>query len=221
MVKDGDLILCDIGAKKYNICSDITTTFPVNGKFTKLQKDIYDVVLDSQLEIIKNIKPGVFYQEITKKGDLKLLEGLKALGILKGEMEDLEKSRVLSIFMPHSYSHYLGFITHDVGPPLSPFLLERIGKDLQNEDDQPVINYPNCKDYQKNCDFEGKINMKELKKTYYSVSYTNLQTGNVITVEPGIYFIDVLIEKAKACETKSKQIDFELVAEYRVIFFIL
>lgn len=107
-MKDGDLILCDIGAKKYNICSDITTTFPVNGKFTKLQKDIYDVVLECQLEIIKNIKPGVFYQDIIKIGDYKLIEGLLKLGLIKGDKEELYKNRVYNTFMPHSYSHYLG-----------------------------------------------------------------------------------------------------------------
>ena len=65
--------------------------------------------------------------------------------------------------------------------------------------------------------------MKELKKIHYSISYNNLQQGNVFTVEPGIYFIDTLIEKARACEIKSKFIDFELVAKYRVnyLFFII
>jgi hypothetical protein len=110
-----------------------------------------------------------------------------------------------------------GFMTHDVGPPLNPWLLERIGKSLpKDNEEEPKIEYPNCKDYNKNLKFDQRINMKELKKTHSSVSYFTLEEGNVITVEPGIYFIDVLIQKAKNCETKSKLIDFDKVQEYRV-----
>lgn len=54
--------MCDLGAKKYNICSDITTTFPVNGKFTEKQKKIYDIVLQAQMNAICKIKPMKYYR---------------------------------------------------------------------------------------------------------------------------------------------------------------
>lgn len=101
-------MLCDIGAKKSNICSDITTTFPINGKFTKFQKDIYDVVLASQLAAIESIKPGIEFKEISKISNEKIVEGLLKLGILKGSKEDCLLHRADSIFMPHSLSHYIG-----------------------------------------------------------------------------------------------------------------
>lgn len=107
-MKDGDLVLCDVGAKKSNICSDITTTFPVNGKYSKIQKDIYDVVLDAQLTAIKATKPGVNHREISKASNRKIVEGLLKLGLIKGELEELIQKGVDRTFMPHSLSHYIG-----------------------------------------------------------------------------------------------------------------
>ena len=100
---------------------------------------------------------------------------------------------------------------------MSPELYERIKKmSIDPEKDEPVIEYPNCKDYKKNLSFEGKINSKELKKTKGHLAYTNLKKGNVITIEPGIYFIDTLIESSKANENQNQYIDFDLVEKYRV-----
>lgn len=89
---------------------------------------------------------------------------------------------------------------------------------LKPENEDSAIEYPNCKDYNKNVKFEGKINEKELKKTKSHVGYMNIVPGNVFTVEPGIYFIDTLINSSKADETKSKFIDFDLVDKYSVGF---
>ena len=102
------MILCDIGAKKYNICSDITTTFPVNGKFTKFQKDIYDVVLDAQLAAIASVKSGVVFKDVSQISTEKLVEGLTKLGILRGDHAELMSNHVIGTFMPHSLGHYLG-----------------------------------------------------------------------------------------------------------------
>lgn len=107
-MKDGDFVLCDIGVKKHNLCSDITTTFPVNGKFTKFQKDIYDVVLSAQLAAIATVKPGVHFKEISMASTEKLVEGLISLGILKGEKQELIEKGIIRTFMPHSLSHYIG-----------------------------------------------------------------------------------------------------------------
>jgi Xaa-Pro aminopeptidase len=80
----------------------------VNGKFSKYQKDIYDVVLDCQLEVIKNIKAGVVYKDIIKISDEKLIDGLMNLGILIGDREKIVESHAINIFIPHSISHYIG-----------------------------------------------------------------------------------------------------------------
>lgn len=102
------MILCDIGVKKHNLCSDITTTFPVNGKFTKNQKDIYDIVLCAQKSAIKAVKPGIPFKNVNMVSNEKLVEGLIKIGILKGEKSELLEKGVLRVFLPHSLSHYIG-----------------------------------------------------------------------------------------------------------------
>lgn len=106
--QDGDLILFDLGAQWNYYNGDISRTFPLNGKFTERQKQIYNLVLKAQLEIIKAIKPGVPFQRLNEITREVLAEGLKELGIIKESAE-------LSKYYYHSVSHYLGLDTHDVG----------------------------------------------------------------------------------------------------------
>ena len=87
---------------------------------------------------------------------------------------------------------------------------------IKEENKDSKIEYPNCKDYNKNVKFEGTFNEKELKKTKTHVGYMNVVPGNVFTIEPGIYFIETLIKSAKADENKNKYIDFDLVDKYTV-----
>lgn len=79
-----------------------------------------------------------------------------------------------------------------------------------------MVDYPNSKDYHEVADYNGNIDMHEVKKTSCSAYYNELVPGNVVTIEPGIYFIDCLIEKAKNSEKISKYFDFELVEQYKV-----
>lgn len=104
-----------MGAKKYNICSDITTTFPINGIFDEKQKQIYEIVLTAQQNAIKKIKPGISYRDITMQSFEDILKGLQEIGLVKGTLEELMKNNVVQYFMPHSLGHYLGYNTHDVG----------------------------------------------------------------------------------------------------------
>lgn len=106
--QDGDLILFDLGAQWNYYNGDISRTFPLNGKFTKRQKQIYNLVLKAQLETIKAIKPGVPFPRLNEITREVLAEGLKELGIIKESAE-------LSKYYYHSVSHYLGLDTHDVG----------------------------------------------------------------------------------------------------------
>lgn len=107
-LQDKSLMLCDLGAQYKYYNGDITRTFPVNGKFTERQKEVYEAVLKANKAIIENAKPGITFKEmedITKKI---LTEGCKKLGILKDEKE-------LRKYYFHSFGHYLGLDTHDVG----------------------------------------------------------------------------------------------------------
>lgn len=106
--QDGDLILFDLGAQWNYYNGDISRTFPLNGKFTERQKQIYNLVLKAQLETIKAIKPGVPYTRLNEITKEVLAEGLKELGIIKESTE-------LSKYYYHNVTHYLGLDTHDVG----------------------------------------------------------------------------------------------------------
>jgi len=106
--KKDDLILCDLGVKYKEYNSDITRTFPVNGKFTQRQKDVYKVVLDANKEVIKNAKPGKTLKDLNEIAKEVLFKGCKELGLI-------EKKEDLSKYYYHNVSHFLGLDVHDVG----------------------------------------------------------------------------------------------------------
>src|SRR6056297_2856714 len=106
--QDNDLILCDLGVKYKEYNSDITRTFPVNGKFTKRQKEVYEVVLATNKKIINSSKPGKTLTELNDIAKQELYKGCKKLGLIKNE-EELQK------YYYHSVSHFLGLDVHDVG----------------------------------------------------------------------------------------------------------
>ena len=114
LTKNGDLILIDAGARLNGYCSDITRTIPISGKFTPKQKAIYKIVLEAQLEVFKEIKPGVSWQKLHIKAEYIILKGLKNLGIIKGDIKEMWEKRVIYYFMPHGIGHYLGLYTHDL-----------------------------------------------------------------------------------------------------------
>ncbi|MCD6046606.1 MAG: pepP [Gammaproteobacteria bacterium] len=114
-VKEGDLLLVDAGGQYEYYASDITTTFPVNGKFTPEQKLIYDLVLKAQLETFKLIKPGTPWWSLQENIFRILTEGLVELGILQGDLEKLLAEKAVFKFYMHNSGHWLGLDTHDVG----------------------------------------------------------------------------------------------------------
>ena len=111
----GDLLLVDVGAQTSNgWASDITRTYPVNGKFSPTQKDIYEVVLAVHDHCIDQVCPGVEYKDIHQSGCLVLIDGLIDLGIFQGEPEDLLEKNVHTLFFPHGMGHLLGLDVHDM-----------------------------------------------------------------------------------------------------------
>lgn len=105
---ENDLILFDLGAQWNYYNGDISRTFPVSGKFTERQKQVYNVVLKANEEIIKAVKPGMPFSELNEIAKKVLAEGCKELGLIKEDSE-------LSKYYFHGVSHYLGLDTHDVG----------------------------------------------------------------------------------------------------------
>ena len=105
--KDGDLILLDLGAKWEGYCADITRTYPVNGKFTDRQRQVYDIVLKANREVAKVAKPGMTTKELNDICKKVLAEGCIELGLIKEESE-------ISKYYMHGVSHHLGIDVHDV-----------------------------------------------------------------------------------------------------------
>lgn len=107
-ILDGNLVLLDLGAYHNEYAADISRTFPVNGKFTQRQAELYQMVLDVNKETIKRVKPGIYVSELNEFAKNALAEGMIKLGLIK------EKSEV-SKYYYHNVSHYLGLDVHDVG----------------------------------------------------------------------------------------------------------
>lgn len=186
-MKKGDLVINDSGAESPNglYSSDITRTFPVSGKFTKKQKGIYGIVLKSQLTAIKAIKPGVKYLDIHLLTAKIIAEGLKKLGLMKGDIGSAVKAGAHALFFPHGLGHMMGLDVHD---------MEDLGEDYIGYDD--------------------KIKRSEQFGLAYLRFAKELQPGYVLTVEPGIYFIPQLIKQWQS-ENKFKEfINYEKVNEY-------
>ena len=108
LLKDGDLVLIDVGCEFENYASDITRTFPVNGRFSTAQKQIYQIVLDAQLAAIDSIKPGVSVHKPHEIASNIIRKGLESLGLLALD-------EPLSNFYMHGTGHWLGMDVHDVG----------------------------------------------------------------------------------------------------------
>ncbi|MEO5858265.1 MAG: aminopeptidase P N-terminal domain-containing protein [Pyrinomonadaceae bacterium] len=114
-LKDGDLILIDAGAEYKGYASDITRTFPVNGKYTPAQREVYDVVLDVQEKCIEYTKTGNTVRGRQEYSIELLTEGMVKLGLLKGNTKDLIKKKAYMKYYMHGVGHYLGLDVHDAG----------------------------------------------------------------------------------------------------------
>jgi len=114
-LQDGDLLLVDAGAEYKGYASDITRTFPINGKFTEAQRDIYDLVLKCQKSCVDMVRPGVRLEDLKTHSIEILTEGMVELGLLKGEPKKLIEEKKYMQFYMHNLGHYLGIDVHDAG----------------------------------------------------------------------------------------------------------
>lgn len=114
-LNDGDLLLVDAGAEYDGYAADITRTFPVNGKYSQAQREVYDVVLDVQLQCIEATKTGNTIKGRQELSIELLTEGMKELGLLKGKTKDLIKKKEYMKYYMHGVGHYLGMDVHDAG----------------------------------------------------------------------------------------------------------
>ncbi len=172
-LKNGRLFLCDAGAETLNgYCSDHTRTYPVSGKFTDNQRDIYNLVLCAQQKVMEVARGGILYTDLQDAAYLSLAEGMQQLGFFKGgcSAEDIVESGAMRIFMPHGVGHGLGLDVHDC---------EAFGE----------RSFPMA-------DFAEQDAIKCVDSCIIR-SQWRLQVGAVLTNEPGLYFIPALVAKHK------------------------
>ena len=186
-IENGDLILVDCGAETdMGYAGDMTRTFPVNGRFSNRQKEIYTVVLEAQKAAIEALKPGLSYLEIHQRTAGVIVEGLKSLGLMKGDSSEAVKQGAYALFMPHGLGHMTGLDVHD---------MENLGEELVG--------------YSDSVKRSEKFGIRSLRLGKI------LETGFTLTVEPGIYFIPDLIDKWKSEKMYRDFIDYEKLEEYR------
>jgi Xaa-Pro aminopeptidase len=112
---DGELLLVDAGAEYKGYASDITRTYPINGRYTKAQREIYDLVLETQMACVEMVRPGTTHDELKAHSIKMLTEGMVRLGLLKGDPDELIREKKHEQFYMHGLGHLLGIDVHDVG----------------------------------------------------------------------------------------------------------
>ena len=115
VLRDGDLLLIDAGCEFKGYASDITRTFPVAGRFTAAQREIYSVVLETQLACVEMVRPGVTMEDLNERAVAMLTDGMLRLGLLRGDAEKLIEEKGYRRFFMHGLGHFLGMDVHDVG----------------------------------------------------------------------------------------------------------
>jgi len=184
ILTEGRLLLVDAGGENLmNYCSDHTRTYPVNGRFTQQQKDIYNVVLAAHDHIADTVRPGLKYmEEVHLEAYRKLAEGLVSVGLLKGSADDAVASGAMYLFMPHGLGHGIGLDVHDC---------ENIGE--------------------RSFDYALVAERAAASGTCLHRQTWRLRTGTILSDEPGIYFIPALIDKCRAEGKFTGIVDYELL----------
>ena len=169
VIEPGKLMVIDAGVESNeHYASDFTRTYPTSGKFTTKQREVYQIVYDCNEYAFSLAKPGITYREVHLATARKMLEGLSALGLVKGDLDEMVAKGIAGLFQPHGLGHNMGLDVHD---------MEDLGENLVGYDPD-----------QTRAKQLGLGSLRMARK---------LVPGHVITDEPGIYFIPALIEKFK------------------------
>lgn len=185
-LKPGDMVLCDTGAESpLHYAGDLSSTFPVDKAFTPRQKEIYQIQLNAYHAAIAALKPGVSNRDIHLLACRTLAEGLKAIGLMKGDLDEAVQQGAHAMFFPCGTGHMMGLDVHD---------MEDLGEKYVGYDGQPR---------------SSQFGLKSLRLA------RPLETGFVITIEPGIYFIPELIDRWRAEKRFCEFLDYEKLESYR------
>lgn len=185
-VKPGDLFLIDAGAEvESGYAGDMSSTVPADKTFTPRQRAVYEIQNAMHLEAVKALCPGIPYMDVYDLSARVMVEGMKELGLMKGNAEDAVREGAHALFYPHGLGHMMGLDVHD---------MENLGELWVGYNGQP-----------KSTQFGRKSQRLAIP----------LELGFVHTVEPGIYFIPELIDLWKGEKKFKDFINYDKVEEYR------
>ena len=181
----GDLFLLDTGAETaLHYAGDLTSTFPVDRTFTPRQRDVYEVVLAAHLAAVAACRPGVRFREVHRLSCRTLTEGLKGLGLMKGDLDEAVAQGAHALFFQCGTGHMLGLDVHD---------MEDLGEVWVGYEGEPK---------------SLQFGLKSLRLA------RPLQPGFIFTVEPGLYFIPELARRWRAERKHEAFIDYDAVESY-------
>jgi len=185
-LRKGRFLVLDTGAEsELHYACDVTRSVPVGGRFNQRQKDIYSIVLKGQEEAIKSIAPGIKFKEIHLKAAKVMAEGLKSLGLMSGDTEEAVNQGAHALFFPHGLGHMVGLDVHD---------MENLGEDY--------IGY------------DQTVSRSQQFGLNYLRMARALEPGQVMTVEPGLYFIPALYEQWRKEKKFEQFINYDRVAKF-------
>ena len=187
ILQEGRMMLTDAGAEEVShYCSDFTRTVPVGGKFLTRQKEGYNIVLAANNKAIEIAKPGVTYQYVHLEVCKVLAQGLKDLGLMKGDVNEAVAAGAHALFMPHGLGHMMGLDVHD---------MEDLGQIYVGYDDEtrPIDQF-------------GTSSLRMGRR---------LQEGFVITDEPGCYFIPALIDQWRAQGIHKEFLNYDKIETFK------
>lgn len=186
-INNGDLILCDCGAETaMRYAGDMTRTFPVAERFSDLQKEVYNIVLNAHQSAVAALKPGYEFKKAHLLASTKLVEGLQEMGLMKGNPEEAVAAGAHTLFFQCGLGHMMGLDVHD---------MENLGEQNVGYTDELM----------KSTEF----GLKSLRLG------KALEENNVITVEPGIYFNPFLIDAWRKQGKYSDFVNYDEVEKFK------
>jgi len=185
-IKEGQLFLLDTGAETaMGYAGDLSSTFPVSAKFTSTQKEIYNICLAGHEAAIDMLKPGIPFRDVYFQSARTIMEGMKDMGFVKGNIEDALINGAHAMFFPCGLGHMMGLDVHD---------MEDLGEVYVGWDGEPK---------------STQFGLKSLRLG------RELEPGFVVTIEPGIYFIPDLIDLWRSKKINKEYLNFDRIEEYR------
>ncbi|MBI9091723.1 MAG: aminopeptidase P N-terminal domain-containing protein [Desulfobacterium sp.] len=185
-LKEGQLFLLDAGAETaMGYAGDLSTTFPVAPTFTDNQRQVYEIVLNAHGKAVSMLKPGIPFKAVHQAACLEIANGMKDMGLMKGNMESAVEAGAHAMFFPCGLGHMMGLDVHD----MENLGEERVGYDTTPRSDQ--------------------FGLKSLRLS------RKLEKGFVLTVEPGIYFIPELMDLWQRENRFTEFLNYDQLRAYR------